>query len=255
MPLENKSVILTGGAGGIGALVAGELSKLGAHLTVVDRVEKLPYDADYIRGDLSTVQGIADVATALRALDADVLINLAGIQYFGPFEGQALEHVQFSYTVNLVAPVALAQAVVPKMKRRHDGHIVNIGSIFGSISYAHFVTYSSAKAGLRSFSEALRRELNGTGIEVTYIAPRAVKTPLNSSRVMEYAALTKMAMDEPAGVAKRIAEAIAGRKKDVYIGFPESLFVRLNAVLPRMVDAAVVKSDRQASTLFTSPSH
>ena len=72
---------------------------------------------------------------------------------------------------------------------------------------------------------------------------------------MEYAALTKMTMDEPADVAKRIAQAIAERKKDVYIGFPESLFVRLNAVLPRMVDAALVKNDRQASTLFTSLQH
>jgi short-subunit dehydrogenase len=252
MPLRNKSVALTGGAGGIGALVAGELSKLGARLTVVDRVEKLPFEADYIRGDLSTVEGIAEVASALRAIDADVLVNLAGIQYFGPFEGQTLEHVQSSYTVNLVAPVALAQAVVPQMKRRGRGHIVNIGSIFGSIGFAHFVTYSSAKAGLRSFSEALRRELSGTGIEVTYVAPRAVKTQLNSARVMEYAALTKMTMDEPAGVAKRIATAIAGRKKDVYIGFPEGLFVRLNAVTPRLVDAALAKTDRRAAGLFAA---
>ena len=78
--------------------------------------------------------------------------------------------------VNLVAPAALCCACLPFMKRRNSGQIVNIGSIFGSIPLAHFAAYSSAKSGLRAFSEALRRELADTKIAVTYIAPRAVRT-------------------------------------------------------------------------------
>jgi hypothetical protein len=95
------------------------------------------------------------------------------------------------------------------MKKRGSGQIVNIGSIFGSIPFAYFVSYSSAKAGLKALSEALRRELDGTGVTVTYVAPRAVKTPMNHGKVVELSKATRMAMDAPEAVAARIA-GIAG---------------------------------------------
>jgi len=136
------------------------------------------------------------------------------------------------------------------MKARGRGHIVNIGSVFGSINFAHFVTYSSAKAGLRGFSEGLRREVAGSGIDVTYVAPRAVRTPFNGDDVLRLAAATRMNMDEPEAVAKRILRAISRHEKDVYIGFPESLFVRLNALMPRLVDVALASDDRKARALF-----
>jgi short-subunit dehydrogenase len=154
--------------------------------------------------------------------------------------------------VDLVAPVLLARAVLPGMKARGRGQIVNIGSIFGSISYAHFVSYSSAKAGLRAFSEALRRELKDTPVAVTYIAPRAIATGLSRDRVIEFAKLSKMSLDDPDRVAARIVEAVIGRRKDVYLGLSENIFVRVNALLPRVVDAALAGNDRKAKQLFLS---
>ena len=251
MRLEGKKIVLTGGAGGIGALLACELMHAGAAVTVLDRVDKLPFEAPYVRGDLATMDGLNAIATTLASLAPDILINLAGVQYFGPFETQTSAHLHMTYMVNLVAPVVLTHAVVPGMKQRGAGHIVNIGSIFGSINYAHFVTYSSAKAGLRGFSEALRRELNGTKIAVTYIAPRAVNTGFNSAAVTRFSQLTKMRMDEPDSVARHIVRAIEDRKKDVYIGMSESFFVRLNALMPRLVDAALAADNAKAKSLFT----
>jgi len=136
------------------------------------------------------------------------------------------------------------------MKARGAGQIVNVGSIFGSINFAHFATYSSAKAGLRGFSQALRRELSGTGIDVTYVAPRAVRTALNSPAVMEFARLTHMNMDAPEAIAARIVAAARARKRDVYFGFPEALFVRVNALFPGLVDGALAANDRKAARLF-----
>src|SRR3546814_2629352 len=138
-----------------------------------------------------------------------------------------------------------------QMNARRAGQIANVGSIFGSINYAHVVTYSSAKAGFKGFSEALRRECGNYGVDVTYIAPRAVKTALNTPAVMRFAQITDMNMDEPDSVARRIVAAIAARKKDVYFGFPERLFVRINAIAPRIVDAALAKTDRLAAGLFS----
>jgi short-subunit dehydrogenase len=251
MSLEGNKIVLTGGAGGIGALVANELRSLGAEVLVVDRLDPPPDDTRYIQGDLSTMDGIGAVADAIGREAPHLLINLAGAQYFGPAEQQASDHVHMSYMVNLLAPVLLTQAVLPDMKRRSSGHIINIGSIFGSINYPHFATYSSAKAGLRGFSEALRRELHGSGIAVTYIAPRAVRTGLNNALVMRFAELAKMHMDEPDAVARQIVRAIRERKADVFIGFPERFFVRLNALLPRLVDSAISTETTKARKLFT----
>jgi short-subunit dehydrogenase len=73
-----------------------------------------------------------------------------------------------------------------------------------------------------------------------------------SSKMQKYAALTGMNVDAPEHVAQRVLNAVEQRRKEVYIGFPEQLFVRLNAILPRVVDAAVVSGDRKAAALFSS---
>jgi len=246
MSLENREVVLTGATGGLGRLVGAGLAAAGARVTPVDRSG----DAGSLAFDLSSGEGQEAAAEALAARRCDILVNLAGIQHFGPVESQSAADLRASYMVNLVAPVRLTQAVLPGMKARGAGQIVNVGSIFGSIGFAHFATYSSAKAGLRGFSQALRRELAGSGVDVTYVAPRAVRTAFNSPAVLEFARQTGMRMDQPEAVADRIVRAIVARERDVYLGFPESFFVRLNALLPRLVDQALAANDRKAARLF-----
>ena len=253
MSLNGQHIVVTGGAGGIGSLLCQELLEQRAKVTVVDRGESLPFDAAFVRGDLSTLEGVAEIAEHLKSQQVDILVNLAGIQYFGPCEDQSPKQTALLYAVNLLAPVLLTQALLPQMKARGHGQIVNIGSTFGSINFAHFATYSSSKAGLRGFSEALRREVRADGITVTYIAPRAVNTPLNTETILRFARMTKMNMDEPKWVAKQIAKAITERRKDVFLGFPEKLFIRLNAIAPRVVDQALMANDLKAKTLFNQP--
>jgi short-subunit dehydrogenase len=253
MALFEKRIILTGGSGGLGQRVVAELLREGAGVTVMSRTWIGGGDnrVRHVAVDLSTQDGIAEASTIVAGEQPDILINMAGVQYFGPAESQSFEDMHDSYMVNLVAPAALCSACLPAMKRRNSGQIANIGSIFGSIALAHFAAYSSAKAGLRAFSEALRRELAHTEVSVTYVAPRAARTPMLSPAIRKYADLTGMNVDPPEFVAKKIVTAIEQRKKDVYIGFPERFFVRLNAVMPRLVDAAVAGGDRKAMRLFT----
>ncbi len=250
MQLEGRKIAVTGGSGGIGSLLCRNLFLAGAEVTVIDRCEPTGLATYFLPGDLSTPSGVQYVADYLSRMRVEILINLAGIQYFGLCENETAEHTAMVYTINLMAPVLLAQAVLPQMKNRGQGQIVNIGSTFGSISFAHFATYSSSKAGLRSFSEALRREVKQHGIGVTYIAPRAVRTPINSELVMRLAKQIKMNMDEPDWVAEQILKAIVHRKKDVFLGFPEKFFVRINAVFPRLVDKALAGNDTIAARLF-----
>ncbi|MBI1405656.1 MAG: SDR family oxidoreductase [Caulobacter sp.] len=249
MSFRDKDILVTGGSGGLGALICRQLVAEGARVTVLDRVDSA-VAAQTLKHDLGSPSGLELAVADIARRDWDILVNLAGIQHFGPFEAQAPGHLFTSYMVNLVAPARLTQAVLPAMKARGRGQIVNVGSIFGSINFAHFVTYSSAKAGLRGLSQALRRELSGTGIDVTYVAPRAVRTALNSAAVLEFARLTHMNMDEPEQIAARIVAAMRQRRRDVYLGFPEALFVRLNALLPGLVDRALSANDRRAREMF-----
>ena len=224
--LERQRVVVTGAAGGIGSLVAAKLRLAGAIVTGVDRVA-CPVCHASIDADLGTQDGLGAIAATLSASECDILVNLAGVQYFGPLAEQTPAALWSGYVVNLIAPAMLVRAVLPGMLARGEGRIVNIGSVFGAIPFAHFASYSSAKAGLKGLSDALRREVAGTGVEVTHIAPRAVRTALASAKVMEFAAATGMHMDAPEAVATRIVAAISSGSPNVVIGFPERLFVHI----------------------------
>lgn len=252
MSLTQKRVILTGGSGGIGRHVALELVGEGAEVLVLSRRGDVPEGVRHLPVDLATSEGIAAACGHAKREVPDILINMAGVQHFGPAESQSIEEMRANYMINLIAPAALCGACLPMMRRRDAGQLVNIGSILGSIGFSHFATYLSAKAGLRAFSEALRRELIDTGVDVTYIAPRAVRTNLLTPTLERYAALTGMQVDPAPRVAARIVQAIKRRKKELYIGFPESVFARLNALFPRLIDAALAGNDRRAKTLFAA---
>jgi short-subunit dehydrogenase len=248
-PLEDKRIILTGAAGGIGSLLAERLRELGAHLTGVDRVDCSTCDETII-ADLSTQTGLAELSGTLSNARVDMLCNVAGMQYFGPFEHQNADNIWLGYAVNLIAPATLIRAVLPQMQARRTGQIVNIGSMLGAIKYPYFATYSSAKAGLQGLSEGLRREVAGCGIAVTYIAPRASRTPFNSPAVMRFMEIAKMQTDEPDVVANRITSAIVARKKEVFIGFQERMFMRLNALMPGLIDAGLSAQTIKARQIF-----
>jgi short-subunit dehydrogenase len=250
MPLSDRKIVLSGGSGGIGQRLGALLVERGASLATISRSGIGPAGARHLAADLSTPRGPKSAVAFLEDEAPDVLINLAGVQYFGLAERQSVCDVEAIYAVNLIAPVLLARAVLPAMKRRRTGQIVNIGSIMGSIGLAYFATYSSSKAGLRLFSEALRHELAGTGIVVTYVAPRAARTGLITCKVAQYADLTGMAIDEPDRVANQIVDAIERGKKDIYFGATESFFLKLNGVVPRLVDYFLASNDRKASALF-----
>jgi short-subunit dehydrogenase len=249
MRLEGQRVVLTGAAGGIGTLLAQRLRLQGATIIGVDRVECSACDESII-ADLSSQESLRALSERLAARRVDILCNMAGMQYFGPFDWQDPASIQLLYAVNLIAPATLIRAVLPQMRIRGSGQIVNIGSVLGAVNYPHFAAYSSAKAGLRSLSECIRRELGKSPIMVTHIAPRAVRTGFNDALVNRFLAIAGMRADEPADVADRIARAIVERRKDVTIGAAERMYSRLNALFPRLVDIGLEGTTAKARSLF-----
>jgi short-subunit dehydrogenase len=116
-----------------------------------------------------------------------------------------------------------------------------MGSIFGSIGYAGYAPYSASKFALRGFTEAMRRECADGPVRFHYVAPRAARTALNSEAVCAMNEALGVRMDPPEVAAEAVARALEQDRAEAYLGWPEKLFVRINSVLPRLVDAALRK--------------
>lgn len=258
MNIAGKRILVTGAGGGIGAMLARALAKKGAVLLLAERqLEPL----EKLRSEITASGGKAFVTTAdllseeapqqladaaLRELgEVDMLINLAGVLNFALFQNETAQSIERMWRINVIAPMQLTRILLPHMLARGSGKIVNIGSVFGTIGFAFFTCYSANKFAMRGFSQALRRELEGTGVGVIYIAPRYTRTPINAGPVSRMSEALKMNMDDPDVVAGNIVRAIEMDAKEYYIGFPESLFVRINAILPGVVDGALKKQNAQ----------
>lgn len=247
--LEDKTVAITGAAGGLGAPVAKRLRAAGAQVIGIDRVECPACDASIVT-DLSDDAALGQLAERLSSNAPDILVNIAGVMRFGLHEEQPLDALALCYRVNLLVPAVLARAVAAPMRGRGSGQIVNIGSVLGSIPYPWFAAYSSSKAGLAALSQGLRRELAGSGVAVTHINPRAAKTGFNSAQVNRFLEITGMKADEPEWVADRIASAILSRRETLSIGWMERLYAVLNTISPRLIDHGIAPQIKRARAEF-----
>jgi short-subunit dehydrogenase len=254
MDIRDKYIVLTGATGGIGRAIARKLSSDGARLILVARNEqRLAALIDEMDGndhiavpaDLSLHEGrqrVLEACNMIGGSGVSLLINSAGITEFEMFEKQSPDAIQNLLEINLLSPILLIQALLPLIAKQQDGRIINIGSTFGGIGYPGFSTYCASKFGLRGFTEALRRELADTNTRVSYVAPRATRTDLNSDSVVAMNDELGTTMDDPAMVANEVMQVIHGSSKtDKYIGWPEKLFVRVNALFPGIVDNSLRK--------------
>ena len=255
MNLANARVLLTGAAGGIGGAIAGELLARGATVLLVDINETAL--RRFVDGELSSSAERVEIFTAnlTRAEDRarlaefaktwrggiNVLINNAGVSHFRLLEDQPAEEVDLALAVNLQAPIHLCRLLLPHLQRQPEAHILNTGSVFGGIGYAAYSVYSATKFAMRGFSEALRRELADTSVTVHYLAPRATRTGINTAAVETMNAELGVAMDTPPVVSRAACAMLESGTLEAVVGWPEKFFVRLNALLPRLVDGALRK--------------
>jgi len=251
MSPDGRGVLVTGGNGGIGRLVVSRLLDAGAHVSVADRCRSdIDPRARFIPADLADAGEVLALGEFVRSSAPDIVVHLAGLNAFCPFA--AMDHVRIDtlMQVNLVAPMQLTCAVLPAMIERGSGQVVTVGSVVGHIGMPYFAAYAASKAGIARFSEALHRELAGTGVVVTSIAPRAVATAMNAGAIGEFNRATGAREDPPERVAVVIVDAIARDLPRVTIGLPERFFVRMNSLLPSLVDRALVRSRAVAEEIL-----
>lgn len=245
-------VLVTGGGSGIGAAIVRRLVDEGARVLITGRnaaklqavAAEAPQQIGILVADLtidSDRKRVAEYASHWDHVGIDTLINNAGSSGTGFLEDLSPLQIDAVLQTNLVAPICLTQALLAHLKSLPEARIVNIGSVFGYIGYPSQAVYSASKFGLRGFSEALRRELAGTRITVQHVAPRATRTTLNSSAMDELNQQLGNRVDDPDHVAQIVVAGLSTRRANAVIGWPEALFARVNAVMPSLVDGALVK--------------
>jgi len=242
--------LLTGASGGIGLALAHRLASEGAHLLLVGRrleplqalLKRYPQQIQLVQADIGTRAGRdALVAAAQNFGGLNCLINAAGVNRFGLLDQQDEQQIAELIGLNVTATLQLTQRLLPLLRAQRRALVINVGSTFGAIGYPGFAAYCASKFAVRGFSEALRRELADTHVRVLYFAPRATRTSMNAPSVVAMNDELGVAMDDPEKVAAELLQAIRHEQEERYLGWPERLFVRLNGLLPRVVDQALRK--------------
>jgi short-subunit dehydrogenase len=250
MRLSEARVVLTGASGGIGMAIAEALCSEGAEVLAVSRHQaplltlqkRYPHLLHWVQADLTTYEGRQQVLMTAQAMQGiNLLINAAGVNHFAMFEQLPGCEIDTMLSINLHAPIQLTNIMLPMLRQVSKAMVVNVGSTYGSIGYAGYATYCASKFALRGFSEALRRELADTRVGVLYVAPRATRTTMNSPAARALNTALKSNEDDPQTVAAAVIQAIVSNQSELYLGWPERFFVRLNGLLPAVVDRGLRK--------------
>jgi 3-hydroxybutyrate dehydrogenase len=195
--MKTHTILITGAGSGIGAGIAGQLARDGHHVVVTDLSAQA---AESVARAVREAGGSAEahaldvtsdesVATVLQALSRplDVLVNNAGLQHVAPLEEFPMEKWELLVQVMLIGVARLTRAVLPGMRERGFGRIVNIVSIHSLVASPFKSAYVSAKHGLLGFSKVIALETAGTDITVNTICPTYVKTPLVDRQIADQA--------------------------------------------------------------------
>jgi len=188
-PLEGKVAMITGASRGIGLAVAHRLGTLGAKLSLCSRdAKRLESAANELRSVAAGVfaaavdvthgdQIVAFVQNTEKTLGpVEILVNNAGIGYFGPTHEATEANWDSVLDTNLKSVFLASQAVAPGMIQRRSGHIINIASLAGKNAFAGGGIYCASKWGLLGLTECLAEDLRGYGIRVSAICPGSVAT-------------------------------------------------------------------------------
>ena len=186
---QNRLVVITGGSRGLGLLLARQLADEGAALVICGRdhkelaaaLDELQHCASYVAAyecDLAQPYEITRLFERIHREvgSVDVLINNAGVIQVGPMEAMTIEDYHQAMAIHFWAPLLCSDQVIPDMRRRRDGRIVNISSIGGKIAVPHLLPYSASKFALTGLSKGMRAELAQYGVYVTTVCPGLMRT-------------------------------------------------------------------------------
>ena len=265
--LRGRVVVITGGSRGLGLALARQFLRLRAKVALLARdPEALERARQLLAGkgivfvrpcdlrEQSQVQeALGDVRRELG--EVDVLVNNAGTLTVGPMETMALEEYREALSIFFWAPLYATLAVLPSMRQRREGRIVNISSIAGKIGVPHLVPYSAGKFALSGWSEGLHAELAKDNIKVTTVYPGLMRT--GSPRHADFKGKHRaeytwfLLSDSIPGLsinadraARQIVRACEYGRSELIVSLPAKLAIKTHALFPGLTSAALEVANR-----------
>ena len=192
--LSSKTVLITGGASGIGYGIGEYLAKLGHNIVVSD----MNIEAAQAAADAFSKHGVKAIALALNVTDTaaienlpstlgdiqiDVLINNAGIQHVSKIEDFPADKFKLLIDVMLTGPALMTKALLPGMRKQNYGRIINVGSIHSLVASPYKSAYVAAKHGLVGFAKTIALETGDCNVTINNLCPVYVKTPLVDAQI------------------------------------------------------------------------
>ena len=266
--LRNRTVLITGGTRGLGLELARQAGLAGARIAICGRDsntlerarENLSETGATVLAQTCDVTDRHQVAQLIRSVQADfgpidVLINSAGTVDVGPVGVMTAVDFEREMATNFWGPLNVILAVLPHMRPRGEGRIVNIASIGGKLSVPHLVPYSASKFALVGLSEGLRAELRASGILVTTVCPGLMRTgsPRHATFKGRHDAeytwfsladnLPLLSMDAERA-ARRILNAVRSGKSHVVLSLPAKVADKVHGMFPGLTSDALGLANR-----------
>jgi short-subunit dehydrogenase len=250
--LAGARVVVTGASRGIGAALAVECASRGARVALVARSEdQLAKVAAETGGDayVADVSDTSLIAPLVHAIESDgpidVLVNNAGVDLTGALTELPADEIAQLIHVNLLAPMLLCRAVLPEMRARRRGHIVNVSSLAGTNALPGVVPYSTSKAGLSHFTAGLRAELKGSGVRTTLAEIGPVESSMMESlrgheptrRALARLRMLRVSVDlDPDDVVAALVDAIERDRRHVRMPKRDALFPIITELPRRLTE-------------------
>jgi len=266
--LRNRTVLITGGTRGLGLELARQAGLAGARVAICGRhSDTLARARESLSGTGADILALAcdvsdrhQVAELIRSVQAsfgpiDVLINNAGMVDVGPVDAMIAVDFEREMATNFWGPLNVILAVLPRMRPRGEGRIVNIASIGGKVSVPHLLPYSSSKFALVGLSEGLRAELRASGILVMTVCPGLMRTgsPQHATFKGRHDAeytwfsvadnLPLLSMDVERA-ARRILNAVRYGNSHVVLSLPAKVVDKVHGLFPGLTAHALGLANR-----------
>ncbi len=220
MDVDNRLVLITGAASGIGAACARALSKAGARVALVDLNEAGAKEVAAETGGKGYVCDVSNEAAVTQMIDdverdmgtIDILFNNAGIATGGDLLDTDPSIWQQQWQVNVMSHVYTTRAVLPAMLKRGDGYLIQTASMAGYLTTHGNLTYAATKHAVVGFAEWMSITYHHLGVRTSLLAPLGVDTPMLASTGDAFSANVAGPVKTPEAVAEMVMEAVAAER-------------------------------------------